>query len=145
MESQDLNKNMSNSEYELVHSNDNIHVDESQVIDVKIKLRPTREDKNTIISLYMPIIHVKKTTSIDVKKTTEMWRKCMNRTIHKKIVKPPQYDLGLSSDINHSRDVKLWLQKVKLEKLKKITRVLMRMMSSNIKHTDFIRMIYNFL
>lgn len=27
----------------------------------------------------------KKTTSIDVKKTTEKWRKCMNRTIHKKL------------------------------------------------------------
>ena len=40
---------------------------------------------------------------------------------------------------------KRWCKKVKLEKLKKITRVLMRMLSSDINHTDFIDMIYKFL
>ena len=108
---QDTTKNMSNYQYEAVHTKYNIYSNDL----------------------------------IDVKKTTDMWRKSMNRTIYKKVVNPVQSNLSLSRDINHSRDVHLWLQKVKLEKLKKITRVLIRMMPSNIKHTHFIRIIYKFL
>ena len=119
---QDQYKNMSKPEYKEVK------------MEAEIKIST---DENRLISLHI--------SNIDVKKTSEMWRKCLNRTIDKKVVNIVQSNLGLYREINHTRDVHIWIRKIKLEKLKKITRVLMRMLSSDIKHTEFIHIIYKFL
>jgi hypothetical protein len=68
-------------------------------------------DDNRLISVHI--------SNIDVKKTSEIWRKCLNRTIDKKVVNIVQSNLGLYREINHTIDVHIWIRKIKLEKLKK--------------------------